>query len=44
MVVLTSIGFGDSVLGVSGQQVKQISSPSQLCYYKELIIDTKDVI
>ena len=32
------------MFGMSSQQVKQVSSTSQLGYYEQLIVDTKDII
>mmetsp|Transcript_4416 Transcript_4416/g.9237 ORF Transcript_4416/g.9237 Transcript_4416/m.9237 type:complete len:277 (-) Transcript_4416:614-1444(-) len=41
---LGGISLGDSVLGVGGEEVKEIPAPSQLRYYKELVVHTKDVV
>mmetsp|Transcript_8249 Transcript_8249/g.20302 ORF Transcript_8249/g.20302 Transcript_8249/m.20302 type:complete len:289 (-) Transcript_8249:526-1392(-) len=41
---LGGICLGDSVLGVGGEEVKEISAPSQLRYYKELVVHTKDIV
>lgn len=32
------------MLGVGGEEVKQIPAPSKLCYYEQLIVHTKDVV
>jgi len=42
--IRTRISFRDSMFGMSRQQVKQVTTASQFGYYKEFVVDTKDIV
>jgi hypothetical protein len=42
--VRTRIGLCDSMLWMRSEQVEQVPATSQFGYYKQLVVDTKDIV